>query len=49
MPAEDLVGRERRRRWSEADKLQIMREAFARGARAALVARRRDVARSIPI
>jgi hypothetical protein len=39
-----LVGRERRRRWSPDDKLQIVREAFASGARVALVARRRDVA-----
>ena len=41
-----LVGRERRRRWSANDKLQIVREAFAPGARVALVARRRDVSRS---
>ena len=46
MRAEILVGRERRRRWSLDDKLQIVREAFAPGARVALVARRRDVARS---
>ena len=46
MRAEILVGRERRRRWSADDKLQIVREAFAPGARVALVARRRDVARS---
>ena len=46
MRAEVLVGRERRRRWSADDKLQIVREAFAPGARVALVARRRDVSRS---
>ena len=46
MRAEILVGRERRRRWSADDKLQIVREAFAPGARVALVARRRDVSRS---
>ncbi len=46
MRAEILVGRERRRRWSVDDKLQIVREAFAPGARVALVARRRDVSRS---
>jgi len=46
MRAEILVGRERRRRWSADDKLEIVREAFAPGARVALVARRRDVSRS---
>lgn len=46
MRAEIFVGRERRRRWSADDKLQIVREAFAPGARVALVARRRDVSRS---
>jgi transposase len=46
MRAEILVGRERRRRWAADDKLQIVREAFAPGARVALVARRRDVSRS---
>ena len=46
MRAEILVGRERRRRWSTNDKLQVVREAFAPGARVALVARRRDVSRS---
>ncbi len=46
MRAEILVGWERRRRWSADDKLQIVREAFAPGARVALVARRRDVSRS---
>ncbi len=46
MRAEILIGRERRRRWSADDKLLIVREAFAPGARVALVARRRDVSRS---
>lgn len=46
MRAEILVGRERRRRWSFAEKLDIVREAFAPGAWVALVARRRDVSRS---
>jgi transposase len=46
MRAEILVGRERRRRWSADEKLDIVREAFAPGARVALVARRRDVSRS---
>ncbi len=46
MRAEILVGRERRRRWSAAEKQAIVREAFAPGARVALVARRRDVSRS---
>ena len=46
MRAEILVGRERRRRWSADEKLNIVREAFAPGARVALVARRRDVSRS---
>ena len=46
MRAEIFVGRERRRRWSADDKLQIVREAFAPGARLALVARRRDLSRS---
>ena len=41
-----LVGRERRRRWSADEQLDIVREAFAPGARVALVARRRDVSRS---
>lgn len=46
MRAEILLKRERRRRWSVDDKLDIVREAFAPGARVALVARRRDVSRS---
>ena len=46
MRAEILVGRERRRRWSVAEKQSIVREAFAPGARLALVARRQDVSRS---
>ena len=37
-----MVGRELRRRWSADDKLQIVREAFAPGARVALVARATD-------
>ena len=46
MCAETLVGRERRWRWSADEKLAIVREAFAPGARVALVARRRNVSRS---
>lgn len=46
MRAELLVGRERRRRWSPAEKQAIVREAFAPGARVASVSRRRDVSRS---
>lgn len=46
MRAEILVGRERRRRWSAAEKQAIVHEAFAPGSRVALVARRRDVSRS---
>lgn len=45
MRAEILVGPERRRRWSVAEKLQIVREAFAPRARVSDVARRRDVSR----
>ena len=45
MRAEILVGPERRRRWSVAEKLRIVREAFAPGARVSDVARRRDVSR----
>jgi transposase len=40
---EIVTGRERRRRWSEADKLDILREAATRGLSAAEVARRHDV------
>jgi transposase len=46
MRAEVLVGPERRRRWSVDEKLRIVREAFAPGARIADVARRRDVCRA---
>ena len=45
MRAEILVGPERRRRWSVAEKLRIVREAFAPGARVSDVARRFDVSR----
>src|SRR5512134_1394853 len=45
MRAEILVGPERRRRWSVAEKFRIIREAFAPGARVSDVARRRDVSR----
>ena len=43
---EVLVGPERRRRWTVAEKLAIVREAFAPGALVADVARRRDVSRA---
>jgi transposase len=46
MRAEVLVGPERRRRWSVEEKLEIVREAAAPGARVADVARRRDVSRA---
>jgi transposase len=46
MRAEVLVGPERRRRWSVEEKLRIVREAAAPGARVADVARRRDVSRA---
>ena len=46
MRAEVLVGPERRRRWTVAEKLAIVREAFAPGALVADVARRRDVSRA---
>lgn len=45
MRAEILVGPERRRRWSVAEKLGIVREAFAPGACVSDVARHRDVSR----
>ena len=45
MRAEILVGAERRRRWSVAEKLRIVREAFAPGAHVSDVALRRDVSR----
>lgn len=46
MRAEVLVGPERRRRWTVAEKLAIVREAFAPGALVADVARRREVSRA---
>lgn len=46
MRAEIWVGPERRRRWSVDEKLRIVREAFAPGARVSDVARRRDVSRA---
>ena len=36
-------GPERRRRWSDEERLQIVAEAFAPGARVAEVCRRHDV------
>lgn len=45
MRAEILVGPERRRRWSVAEKLRIVGEAFAPGAHVSDVALRRDVSR----
>ena len=46
MRAEIWVGPERRRRWSAGEKVRIVREAFAPGARVSDVARRRDVSRA---
>jgi transposase len=43
---EILTGVERRRRWSEADKLRILREAASPGCSVADVARRHDLSRS---
>ena len=40
-------GPERRRRWTDAERLSILEEAFAPGACVADVARRRDVATSL--
>jgi transposase len=40
-------GPERRRRWSDADRLQILTEAFASGACVAEVARRHDVSTAL--
>ncbi len=40
---EIMTGRERRRRWSEEDKLKILQEAATSGLRVAEVARRHDV------
>jgi transposase len=42
-----LMGPERRRRWSDDDRFQILAEAFAPGARVADVARRYDVSRGL--
>jgi len=42
-----LAGPERRRRWSEEQRDQILAEAFRSGARVCDVARRHDVARSL--
>jgi transposase len=46
MRAEVWVGPERRRRWTVEEKVALVREAFAPGARVAEVARRRDVSRA---
>jgi transposase len=43
MRAELMTGPVRRRRWTDEDKLRILREAFAPGAVVADVARRHDV------
>jgi transposase len=40
---EILMGAERRRRWSDADKLAVLKEATAPGISAAAVARRHDL------
>ena len=45
MRAEILTGPERRRRWSDAEKLSILAEADAPGATVTAVAARRDVTR----
>ncbi|MGO9869972.1 MAG: IS66-like element accessory protein TnpA [Rhodomicrobium sp.] len=42
-----LTGPERRRRWSEAERLRIVEEACAPGARVADVARRHEVSRGL--
>ena len=47
MGLEILSGVERRRRWSDADKLRIVAEADEAGARVAEVARRHEISRSI--
>lgn len=44
---EVITGRERRRRWSDADKLRIVAEAAEPGARLADVARRHEVSRGL--
>lgn len=40
-------GQERRRRWSDEERLEILKEAFAPGACVAEVARRRDVSTAL--
>ena len=47
MGLEIISGVERRRRWSAADKLRIVAEAYEPGAKVAEVARRHEVSRSI--
>ena len=42
-----MTGPERRRRWSEEERLDILAEAFAPGACVADVSRRRDVSTSL--
>ena len=42
-----MTGPERRRRWSEEERLEILAEAFAPGACVADVSRRRDVSTSL--
>jgi len=42
-----LAGPERRRRWSEEERLRILAEAFAPGASVTEVARRHDVSRGL--
>lgn len=47
MGLEIITGVERRRRWSEADKLKIVADADVPGAKVAEVARRHEISRSI--
>ncbi|MCA3359919.1 MAG: transposase [Roseomonas sp.] len=47
MGLEIISGVERRRRWSDADKLRIVAEADEAGAKVAEVARRHEISRSI--
>jgi transposase len=47
MVLEMISGVERRRRWSDADKLRIVAEADEAGAKVAEVARRHEISRSI--
>ena len=42
-----MTGPERRRRWSEEERIEILAEAFAPGACVADVSRRRDVSTSL--